>query len=41
VKCIGVQTISRKGFRRLADDVRVLAKAENLLAHENAVGVRQ
>jgi histidinol dehydrogenase len=41
VKCISVQTISRKGFRRLANDVRVLAKAENLLAHENAVGVRQ
>jgi histidinol dehydrogenase len=41
VKCISVQTISRKGFRRLAGDVRVLAKAENLLAHENAVAVRQ
>src|SRR5258706_2401026 len=41
VKCISVQTISRKGFSRLAGDVRVLAKAENLPAHENAVAVRQ
>jgi len=41
VKCISVQTIGRKGFKRLAGDVRVLAQAENLLAHENAVAVRQ
>jgi histidinol dehydrogenase len=41
VKCISVQTISRKGFRRLAGDVRILARAENLLAHENAVAVRE
>lgn len=41
VKCISVQTISRKGFRRLAGDVRILARAENLLAHENAVTVRE
>jgi histidinol dehydrogenase len=41
VKCISVQTISRKGFKRLAGDVRVLARAENLLAHENAVAVRE
>jgi histidinol dehydrogenase len=41
VKCITVQTIGRKGFKRLAGDVRVLAQAENLLAHENAVAVRQ
>ncbi len=41
VKCISVQTIGRKGFKRLADDVRVLAQAENLLAHENAVAVRE
>ena len=41
VKCISVQTISRKGFKRLAADVRVLARAENLLAHENAVAVRE
>jgi histidinol dehydrogenase len=41
VKCISVQTIGRKGFRRLAGDVRVLARAENLQAHENAVEVRE
>jgi histidinol dehydrogenase len=41
VKCISVQTIDRKGFKRLAGDVRALARAENLLAHENAVAVRE
>ena len=41
VKCISVQTISRKGFRRLAGDVRILARAENLPAHENAVAMRE
>jgi histidinol dehydrogenase len=41
VKCISVQTISRQGFKRLAGDVRVLARAENLRAHENAVAVRE
>ncbi len=41
VKCISVQRIGREGFRRLARDVRVLARAENLPAHENAVAVRQ
>jgi histidinol dehydrogenase len=41
VKCISVQTISHKGFGRLSDDVRILARAENLLAHDNAVAVRQ
>ncbi len=41
VKCVSVQTIGRKGFQRLAADVRVLARAENLLAHENAVAVRE
>ena len=41
VKCISVQTISHNGFKRLASDVRVLARAENLLAHENAVAVRE
>jgi histidinol dehydrogenase len=41
VKCISVQTMDRKGFQRLAADVRVLARAENLLAHENAVAVRE
>jgi histidinol dehydrogenase len=41
VKCISVQTISHKGFSRLAGDVRILARAENLAAHENAVAVRE
>jgi histidinol dehydrogenase len=41
VKCISVQTINPEGFTRLATDVRVLARAENLLAHHNAVAVRQ
>src|SRR5712671_1084167 len=41
VKCISVQTISHKGFRRLSGDVRILARAENLAAHENAVAVRE
>jgi histidinol dehydrogenase len=41
VKCISVQTIDRPGFNRLAGDVRLLARAENLLAHENAVAVRE
>jgi histidinol dehydrogenase len=41
VKCISVQTISRRGLRRLASDVRILARAENLSAHENAVAVRE
>jgi histidinol dehydrogenase len=41
VKCISVQTIRRKGFIRLASDVRTLARVENLFAHENAVAVRE
>lgn len=41
VKYISVQRIDRRGFARLAADVRVLARAENLIAHENAVMVRQ
>ena len=41
VKCISVQTISREGFQRLATDVRTLARAENLIAHENAIAVRE
>jgi len=41
VKCISVQAIGRRGFKRLAGDARVLAQAENLLAHENAVAVRE
>jgi histidinol dehydrogenase len=41
VKCISVQAISRRGFERLADDVKVLARAEGLLAHAYAVEVRR
>lgn len=41
VKYISVQRIDRRGFAGLAADVRVLARAENLIAHENAVMVRQ
>jgi histidinol dehydrogenase len=41
VKCISVQSIGRKGFARLADDVQTLARAEGLLAHANAVEVRR
>lgn len=41
VKCIGVQHISEKGFARLAQDVQILARAEGLLAHANAVEVRR
>jgi len=41
VKCISVQTIGPGGFRRLAADVQVLARAEGLLAHANAVEVRR
>ncbi len=41
VKCIGVQSISRKGFGRLVDDVQTLAHAEGMLAHANAVEVRR
>jgi histidinol dehydrogenase len=41
VKCISVQTINAAGFRRLADDVQTLAKAEGLQAHSNAVEVRR
>ena len=41
IKRISVQTIQRDGFRRLAADVGTLAKAEGLLAHANAVEVRQ
>jgi histidinol dehydrogenase len=41
VKCVSVQTISRKGFLRLADAVEVLAEAEGLLAHRNAVRTRR
>jgi histidinol dehydrogenase len=41
VKCISVQTISRKGFVRLADTVETLAESEGLLAHRNAVRIRR
>jgi histidinol dehydrogenase len=41
VKCISVQSISRKGFARLVDDVQTLADAEGLEAHARAVAVRQ
>ena len=41
VKVISTQSIGSRGFANLADDVSVLARAEGLLAHENAVRVRQ
>jgi histidinol dehydrogenase len=41
VKCISVQSIGRRGFARLADDVQTLARAEGLQAHANAVEVRR
>jgi histidinol dehydrogenase len=41
MKTISVQTINRAGYLRLARDVRTMARAEGLLAHANAVEVRQ
>lgn len=41
VKCISVQTIRRSGFASLAKDVMTMANAEGLLAHAQAVRVRQ
>jgi histidinol dehydrogenase len=41
VKCITVQKIAASGFRSLADDVRLLANAEGLLAHARAVEIRR
>jgi histidinol dehydrogenase len=41
VKCISVQHISEEGFARLAQDVQILARAEGLIAHANAVEVRR
>ncbi|MBS1842684.1 MAG: histidinol dehydrogenase [Acidobacteria bacterium] len=41
VKCISVQTISARGFAKLADDVVTLAKAEGLHAHAKAIEVRR
>jgi histidinol dehydrogenase len=41
VKQISVQSISAAGYRRLAADVQIMARAEGLLAHANAVEVRK
>ena len=41
VKCISVQHLSETGFARLAQDVQILARAEGLLAHANAIEVRR
>src|SRR6202162_2009324 len=41
VKCISVQHISQTGFARLGQDVQILARAEGLLAHANAIEVRR
>jgi len=41
VKQISVQSIDEKGFRRLAHDVQIMAGAEGLPAHANAVEVRK
>jgi histidinol dehydrogenase len=41
VKCISVQHISETGFARLAQNVQILARAEGLLAHVNAIEVRR
>jgi histidinol dehydrogenase len=41
VKCISMQTISNKGFLRLADAAESLAESEGLLAHRNAVRIRR
>jgi len=41
VKCITVQEISPKGFASLATGAEVLATAENLQAHYNAVRIRR
>jgi histidinol dehydrogenase len=41
VKCISVQHISEKGFAQSAQDVQILARAEGLIAHANAVEVRR
>ena len=41
VKCVSVQSIGRAGFQRLARDVQTLAQAEGLMAHANAIEVRQ
>lgn len=41
VKCISVQHISETGFARLSRDVQILARAEGLIAHANAIEVRR
>jgi histidinol dehydrogenase len=41
VKSISVQRISETGFARLAQDIQILARAEGLLAHANAIEVRR
>ena len=41
VKCISVQHISETGLARLSRDVQILARAEGLIAHANAVEVRR
>ena len=41
VKCISVQSFHRRGFASLAGDVITLANAEGLVAHAQAVKVRQ
>ena len=41
VKQISVQTIEPRGYRRLARDVQIMARAEGLLVHANAVEVRK
>jgi histidinol dehydrogenase len=41
VKCISVQSIDQKGFARLANTAQLLARAEGLLAHANAIEVRR
>jgi histidinol dehydrogenase len=41
VKCVTVQEINRAGFTCLANDVQLLANAEGLQAHANAIEVRR
>jgi len=41
VKCITMQSISLRGFRALAADAQVLARAEGLAAHANSIEVRR
>src|SRR5258706_13194234 len=41
VKCISVQSITRKGFLRLGHTVETLAESEGLMAHRNAARGRR